>query len=715
MSAIGGDVSSGNLLDDLATRYASARRQDRKQLLSRFVDLLLELGRDADREPAPLERTILERIGNAPDFVLKGTLQQQVACKLATHLGLRDVNEIPRSVNECVVLPVIDALIEVLSLGAPTTRDAAVEGLGALLKLVHDPAVQFPSDKPLAVEREAGEKSKEDENYKRRAKISEQYFARLDRRRLMVLTIAGHPESRARFDRQLKEPIGDKLARLLKIEPVPWGSIEHELNEHSDLLRILPAMSRQGQNLPPNATVLLCAAAGVLAIGEDAPPENLVALARFQESVFRTIDAAVRRLHNWKWEDFDKVTAAAVRAIPQSIGGPPSVCNGQIRATVAILRTAIRLVIASGGSSSTKAAIEPLFRDIGRHMRWSNVGIVEGCYRGLPDLLKESRHNDLTAPALDTLFSQLKHPHKSDDPVEIHRHLIANACFRRMLISVAARGREGEPSDALRVEQQLRVLLRDPTPENVLLICQRDKEVTAWPAVVMPSDVAHTIIAGIAFESELLRRGASMFHGWDGLLTVEKVLLTRILGAQLHAISRDAPELKSHPTLGRIFSGISSISLTDAEAIDAAWKLLSSLPPGASESADAEIQRFVEYRGWGEGDLPGYVLARISPFASGRIAGAIAREIDLNLRRERRGEKHADLAKSLHQVMLRGPHESIFDHLLPRIRDKRDRDIVRLFRRHVANVLHAKKSGDVFDLVYIRSHVKSVLRDLQRQ
>jgi hypothetical protein len=700
------------LLEELAERYAAARRRDRPQIVENFIGELMELDRAADEESVAFARMALVQLGGAPDFVLQGTLQQQVTCKLAIRLGLRLPRTMSRSMKDLVVMPLIDALIKLLRLGAPTTRDTAVEGLGALLKLVDHAEVLFPSSEPLPVMRDANE---DDAAYASRRTISNQYFARLERRRLMVLTIAGHPKSHAEFLEKLEEPIAGKVSRLL-LGPNAWNDVEHALNVHSDLLRILPAMARQGRRLPDDATSLLCAAAGLVAFGTDAPPASLVALTRFQESVFRTIDAALRRTSHWKWQDFDESVAAAVRAIPQSIGGPPSVCNGQIRATVAMLRTAIRLVIASGGKKSdTKAAIEPLFHNLGRHMRWSNLGIVEGCYRGLAELTADARLNDLISPALEALFAQFKHSYKTDDLVEIHRHLIANACFRRMLILVAERGRPDDVQDALKVEQQLRLLLREPTGENVLRVCQRNEGVIGWPTAVLPSDASHTIIAGIAFESDLLRRSASIFQRWPEQPTVDRVLLNRILAAQLHAISRDAPEMQAHPALHRIFSGIETISMNDREAMNAVWSLLSSLPPAAADSADAEVQRFVEYRGWGGGELPGYVLAMISPDASGRIAGAIAREIDLNLRRERHDQDNADFAKLLHQVMLRGPHESIFDQLLPRIEDLDDRDTVRLFRRHVASVLHAAKTKDVFDIRLIRKHVRSLLPDLKKQ
>ena len=140
-----------NLLDDLAERYRSARRKDRSRVLVGYIDLLMELGRAADEESVGLARSRLSQMKGASDFVLKGTLQQQVACKFAIQLGLHLPKKMPPSVRTLAVMPLIDALLEVLRLGAPTTRDTAVEGLGALLKLVDHPESHFPSVEPIAV------------------------------------------------------------------------------------------------------------------------------------------------------------------------------------------------------------------------------------------------------------------------------------------------------------------------------------------------------------------------------------------------------------------------------------------------------------------------------------------------------------------------------------------------------------------------------------
>ena len=697
-------MSKNSQLDNLAERWANTRRRYQPSVLAAFAAQLVEMAHSGDPE--------LAQIGHAfPDFVLKGTRQQQVACRLAMHVP----RGVPQALRDLVVPEWIDALIKILRLGAPTTRDAAVEGLGALLMLVDDPVALYPSDNALPVMREPGETA---QDYARRAKISDQYFARLERRRLMALTIAGETTSSAQFHQELEEPISDKLARLLSVARVRWDEVEHALNVHSDLLRILPAMARQQQPLPPNAAELFCAAAGVLTLRDDAPPESLVALARFQESVFRTIDAAMRRPHCWNWKDFDDVVAEAVHAVPQSVAGPPSVCNAHIRATAALLRTAVKLVIHSGDSSRTKKALQAVFHNIDTHVRWSNLGIVEGCYRALPELVADARHDDLTAGALETLVRHLRRsPLPSDDLLEIHRYLIAHTCFRRMLILVSGREHREVTSTDTKTGRQLRMLLRQPAADNVRRVLQQDVDVKSGPAHFLLTDVAHPVIAGIAFDSELLKRSASMFLHWEAYGTFDKVLLIRILAAQLHTMSRDMPELRRHPVLQGLFCGIPTLSMTDNEAMVVVWDLLSALPPGAAESANAEVQRFVEYRSWDRGELPGYVLAMISPMASGRIEGAIAREIDLNLQRERRpnGGQPVDFARSLHQVMLRGPHESIFDYLLPRIRDDNDREIVRLFRRHVAHVLHTAKVGERFDLRHIRGHVRELLPDLKKR
>ncbi len=704
----------GKRLNDLPFLNVSGRREDRRRMLSAAVDQLVDLGNSADANPSAQLHEVLNQIGSVfPKLILDGPLHQQLACKLAMRLGTQRDLEMPRSVCQYIATPLIKALIVVLRLGAPNTRDSAVEGLGALLKLVGgDPTIRFPSTPEIPVLRE---KDEDPGQHAIRATISKKYFERLERRRLMVLTIAGDTASRAEYSRMLKEPIAEQLDRLLQPNEAQWEKVKDVLYEHPDLLRILPAIAHQDLELRAPPIDLLCEAARVLTLREGAPHSALIAFARFQESVFRTIDAKLQR-NPKKWSELDGDVAAAVRCIPQAIAGSPAVCNSQIRATVAILRTAIRLLKVSGRESETKKAITPFFNDLNSREPWSNPGIAEGCFRGLQELIAEPVNDDLTRPALDALFKELHWSCGTDDLIDTHRRLIANSCFRRLLVLLTDSGHERRlhiesnekaRSESLKAEHQIRALLSDPTPETVRRIRHHESH-EHEPSSAMKLNVAQMIVAGVAFESELLRREATLFQGWSETSTAKQALLVRILAAQLHAITRDAPELQRHALLRRVFTDFSTVATSDDETTRIVWALLSSLPAGAAEAADADIQRFVENRPPADSaHLPGHVLAMISPVASGRIAGAIAREIDLNLQHEDAYGRHPDIARSLHQVMLRGPHESIFDHLLPRVAET-DRPIVLLFRKHVANV-------SSFDLPGILEHIRTLKTDLCRQ
>ena len=630
-------------LGDLPERYARARREDRKQLLCAAVDQIVATGVAADLETGATYRERLKRLGEQlPKLVLHGTFEQQFACKLARYLAAPRAVALPRSVIECIVEKLADALIAVLTLGAPTTRDAAVEGLGGLLKLLPNPAGRFPLLERLPVPRNEGE---DDDSYGPRVRISENYFERLERRRLMVLTIAEDQNAQQEFCRRLAEPITTRIERLCASDSVPWDEVENVLYAHPDLLRILPAVARQQSNLAIDSAALLCDAARLLAIDVTAPDPVAIAFARFQESVFRTLDTAMRR-DKWNWAELDGVIAAAVQRIPRSTAGAPAMCNAQIRTTVAILRTAIRFIGIADTFTSTKASLKPLFESLGDRRPWTNLGIFEGCFRSLPELLTQSRHDDLADLALQSLCDQLSQPRRLDDLAEVHRHVVASSCFRRILASVMDAG-YGTSRD---VEASVRVLLRDPTPENIVKAWRGRTDPEEMPPNALV-DVAQPIIASVAFESELLGLGVPMCERWREEPTWRKVLLIRILASEMHTLARETPELQRHPLLCRVFTGIDTVTLSDAKAMKTMWTLLSSLPPDAAEAADAEIQRFVEYRGKSSddrvNDLPGYVLAMISTSASGRIAGAIAREIDLHLRLEESHARPPDFAKLL--------------------------------------------------------------------
>jgi hypothetical protein len=697
-------LEAANVLDfeHLSKLHAGVRRDSRRRLRGATVERILELAGD---------KPMLRVIGSCfSRLVLAGTLQQRFCSKLATEFG--DPAAIPDSVRDEVMTPLIGALQTVLRVGAPVTRDDAIEGLGALLKYFGDPAEALPRDPRVPVRTEESERF---EDFAAQTYVSEDYFDRLDRRRLMVLTVAGHGASRENFVQKLAEPMADVIAALRRKEK--WNeTIPYALWERSDLLRILPALTRQRQGtpLPQKPSALLTAAVAPLRLDELDPPEVVIAYARYRESVFRTIEAALRR--DWKWTKFDDAIASAVKNIPRTVAGSPVMCNAEIRATVALVRTAVRIVRYSEEKpSSTRRSLEELFRGLDMEPTpWANHGIAEGCFRALPDLLAKRMYNELTAPALRALCTQLLEVPPHFDLVKVHRRLVVDSCFRRILRTLADTLQESQVAEAViaerpelrEIDRRLHVLLRFPTPANLRGASQK----AVFLPGMTPTDIAEPVIAGIGFESTLLRRSRSIFARWRHLSTVEKVLLARILAAQLHAVSRDLPQLRRHDVLRRVFTTTPGVSLGDEEAMRLTWELLSSLPPEASDTADMEIQRFVEYRDrQAEEDLPGYVLAMISPDASGRIAGAIARELDLNLRQD-----DANCAKLLYQVMLHGPAESIFDHLLPRVADPDKRSVITLFRRHVANVRRSGKDEKQLDLQEILKHVDSLIADLAK-
>ena len=702
-----GQRIAAETIDELPLLYAAARREDRRELLFAAVNQIMSTGVDAEAPTAVEQRAQLKRLGEKfPQLVLNGTFQQQFACKLATWLALPREIPLPASVMTNVIAPLTDALIAVLRVGAPATRDAAVEGLGGLLKLFPEPAMRFPALPRLEVQRE---KEETDETFNDRKRISDEYFDRLERRHLMVLTIANDVPSCAEFADHLKEPITARVAGLLAMSEVPWKKVEDVLYSYPDLLRILPAVARQNSAISLNSAGLLYDAARLARIDAGAPEWVTLAFARFQENVFRTIDTALRRC-DWDWPDLDEALSTAIRALPRGIDGTPSVCNARIRATVAVVRTATRLITSGSGVSSTKAALKDLFSNIGAAAPWMNLGIIESAYRVLPDLLPHSEHDDLTEPMLQWLIRQFSRPHNVDDLVEVHRHLIANSCFRRI---VAAALDSTDSSNHNAAENAVRKLLSEPTTENVFRLRRRIGGLHSTTDQ-KPSGIAPAVIAGIVFESELLARTSTIFKRWEHATAFEKVLLARILALQLHTLARDTRELERHSVLQRLFSNTAK-GPTNRDADDLAWELLSSLPAEAADPADAEIQRFVEFRGE-SGDatataLPGYVLAMISTTISDRIAGSIAREVDLHLRSDRSQAHAGDFARLLYQVTLRGPHESIFDHLLPRIRDEHERATVSLFRRHVARLRRDAENTDP-DLRRIIGHFKLFSEDL---
>ncbi len=695
-------IESEEGLRQLLETFPALRGKDQDAVLDAVMTKLDSLALGS--EP------VLQQIGSLiPSLVLEGTLQQQFFCKLATRFGFGRTTPVEDLVVSLVGGPMIRALHDVIRVGAETTRDSAIEGMGALLKisrrLGHTPEDLYPVDVPVADRR--GEED-----------LNRSYAKRLERRRLMVLAVAD-PDWREKLLTELARPIepmiDDARQEAARHDDPPEKfirKIENIVYRRSDLLRVLPGIARQNditQDIP-RFVAALCAATKPLVPLADDPDAILIAYARHQESVFRTIDNMIRR--GVTWANFDDVVADAVHAVPRTMTGMPRVCNAQVRATVSILRTAIRVVSESGNTSKTKLEIRPLFEELGEPRPWLNLGIAEACYRGLPELLRWHVHEDLYEPALEALFTQLRRKHDADDLAAAHRRLVVTSCFRRMLIALADSGAN---------DDDLRLLLSRPVPDDIVAAFHSNGQQISSPAMHGHSDIDADVIAAIGYECELLHIAPAMFQRWRECPSEQKLLLTRVLAALMHAVSRDAAEVQHYEVLRRVFVDMKPVVLSQEDAVGKIWDLLARLPAGAGEAADPDIQRFVEYRGRRTRsgdveetveDLPGYVLAMISREASDRIAGAIAREIDLNLRHDRDRNPRADFAEPLYQVILRGPHESIFDHLLPRIVGEQDRKMVRLFRKYVSVVREGLEKPQREAIPYLRSYVDDLLRTL---
>ncbi|MFP5245332.1 MAG: hypothetical protein ACLGH0_01465, partial [Thermoanaerobaculia bacterium] len=198
-----------------------------------------------------------------------------------------------------------------------------------------------------------------------------------------------------------------------------------------------------------------------------------------------------------------------------------------------------------------------------------------------------------------------------------------------------------------------------------------------------------------------------------------QLLLTRILSAQLRALSHDARELARYPVLRQMYETMLTVTLDGDERQKILWLLLSAIPAKAAEAADADVQEFVEQRSTATAgdedvnDLPGYVLAMVSDTFSFRLASDIARQVDLNLRRIRLDDKDFDAAIPLYQVMLRGPHSAIFEHLLPRMRERRDRDLALLFGRHVKKVRDCADERGAVRMNMLIAHINEIVPELE--
>ena len=409
------------LLVDL---YSYAAPADRRLILTVGMRRLSTIAAEATHSrTAAAHEEMLYAIGASfQPLVLEGTVYQQLVSAFAVQLGSLAPGELAR-VRAAVVTPLVDALVTLLRVGAPNTRDSAVEGLGALLKGAGGDAEKETPFQNLVPQLKDGA-----------SKIAQQYVARLTRRRTMSLTVAGHKEAHRQFVDSLRERIASVIADVRrKGGDTLLDDLQTALYERADLLRTLPALLRQGGVDIDDATGFLRDAAQLPPMREDEGEAVAVAFARFQESVFRTIDVVIKR--EPKWLSLDQSIADAVLSIPATVVGPPALCNHQIRATIAILQAATRFIEHDFDGSLTKSALSPLFRGLRQKPApWLNLGLAEGCYRGLPFLLSNAAHDDLVRPALNALFKHLHRHHDPHDFAETHRQLIANACFRRILI-----------------------------------------------------------------------------------------------------------------------------------------------------------------------------------------------------------------------------------------------------------------------------------------
>jgi hypothetical protein len=525
---------------------------------------------------------------------------------------------------------------------------------------------------------------------------------------MFALVIAGDTDAREQLNRMLTAEAQAALSS--NMVRVHESNLAQLLYEQQDLLRFLPAIIRNSSDddLKGRATELLCAASQLRIERES--DEALVAAANFQESVLRTIDAA---LHDgWDASDFDLSVARAVAALPRTVADGARVANARIRATIATIRTAIHL--AKRGAAHSTAAVTALFNSLREYSSpWSNTGIPEACYIGLSELIVSPAHDRLTRSALDILFQQITCPPSINDLSHTHQRLVANASLRRLLIHLANRSHEdqllagGSHRRVYLTEQQIAEILSNPNPQVLRNIFCHDciaREQTSR----LSSQLADRLIGGVAFETDILKRTQSMLAAWREQSSLDQTTLIRILATQLHTVSRDIPAL----TREHLFQ-VPGISLASSDARRIASHILATLPSGAAEAADLELHRFAEIVGRSDTTepisperLPPHVASMITPTVSARIARAIAREFDLIIRRSKRRAR-SDIAKPLYEVVFHGGSETIFDHLLPRVSNSTDHAIVLFFRDHAAALRDANATTDT-----IKVHIDQLPKEL---
>jgi hypothetical protein len=682
-----GQLDHEGLLAKLSDLGASVRREDRANLIGAFIDQMIALSVAATHNPAGPDAARLVAIGAAFPLLSIGSIaQQQLCCDVAMQLGLRG-RHAGDALCKAVMRPLLNALMTILRIGGPAARHNGVEALGAILRFFPDTAVDFP-----------GAVYTGEPNRDRHPEIDILYVRRRERQRLMALAVAGDGASRAAYLDAVSRPIS------------PHESPE-ALDERSELLSALPAIlceESPDPKLMRLRTGILMASGFAEWADANVAPNILAAFGRYQETLFRTVRAMIRR--GALAADFDAIVARAVEGIPGTTVGPLVVSHAQVRATVAILCTAV-MVVRSVAKSTTKDALRPFFHSLLDVSPWFNAGIAEGCFRALPSLLSKAAHNDLSRPALEALFEHLASCDDFGDFARTHRQHLAYDCFRRLLIAVAERD-----DDLPKTEHNLRLLLQNPEARQVLNVFQR-RAVSINP--IRPTTVrrkVNEIIIGAAARETLWLRGSeATFAAWSDFDVVGKLLVVRTLAVYLRGAAESARVASPNDVLRRLSAEISTISLSDDERMTLLWHVLSAIPSEAAHAADADLQDFVENSGGREpaveaGQLPGFVLAMVSGFVSDQIADVIAREIDLAYRRGRLRDPAFDLAGLLYQVMLRGSDKAIFDHLLPRLSEERERDTVRLFRNHITT-LQRDPTGTV-DPERLLAHIEQIVIDL---
>jgi hypothetical protein len=666
-----------SVIRDLAQTYFGLRGRERAVLVDTAAQ---ELTRVATEDGSAGEEILDGIAADAGHVVLTGTAQQLFFGDLASRLGLL---EDPPAVLLKFFAKVIPALSTALVLGAPGTRNDLMEGLGALLRHFDDKAGLFQLPSIAKHERDTLGAPDVNDAYEKRHRRHEE----------IVRAIAADPQSRATYFATVESPV------------------QIDYDHRAEYLRALPSICRQEPAATRSAMYerairILCSAAAEVSPAPGASSKVEAEFTRYQETVFRTIDLLLERKEVDPTK-FDATVANAVAMIPPTLVGSLDVCNGYARATVAVLVTAAKIA-ARVKEAHCDAAVEPLYRGLDAGWKeWMNPGIIEGCVRGLPLLLQDSEHDAWTTQGLDALLRHLVQPTELSDLAGTHVRLCATASFRSLMIQIAEQSHaqtiapetsEEQQQLAQNVERTVRRVLANPTADEILAVFKADPK-SAKPATgAMPRTYAAGVVSAVAFSSEALKHAEAMFNGWEQMSPAQQLLLVRILGLQLRSASHGRSELARCPVLMKVLAGLAAVRLDERDRADKLWRLLSEIPSEACDAADPDLQEFVAYRSGrskvllsddekrDDDDLPGYVLSMVSDTVSYRLAADIARQVDLNRHRSRLDHDSFDFAEPLYQVMLRGPNIAIFDHLLARIPEKRDRTLLVLLRKHVQTV-----------------------------